>query len=271
MSMSFTSDNQPSPELPESDTPLFAANPIWERSAKKKRGFGGSRRTASTAAAVGPVTADPMTAPMTEREPLSSQTMSAAPYTRTTTTRKKDAGVPAVAIAAGVIVLGGLAAAGWYATQPHDNGVAQLTPGAPGAGALAPSTATTTTTLAANTPPPAAATAPAEAPKATKTTTTHTTPMAAATPRVRPAARAVAPSAAAAGVNASAALPDGPQPYSGAAAAPAPAAPATVQSIPVTPPVEPAPAVSASSPTTTTPATPAPEQATPPETAAEPQ
>ena len=89
------------------DAQMFAPIPTWERG-KKRRSFGarGSAGVAETRSATG---------------------------TNTTAT---------IAVAAGVVLLGGLAAVGWYATRSHEAGVAQLTPGV-----------TTTTMTTASAPP----------------------------------------------------------------------------------------------------------------------
>lgn len=201
--------------------------------------------------------------PVTYDETVAAEPMMAAPLERTrTTTVKRKGGVPAAAIAAGVVALGGIAAAGWYASQPKGD-VATLTPGAPGETALAPDASTAT--MAAATAPvtpvvPAATTrttttASVAAPAMRRTTTTRT-----ASVRTRPAATAATGITA----DASATLPGGPQPYAGSAAT----APTTVNpapTLPSTPAVEPEPAPSATSATPATPATPAPEPTTEPD------
>lgn len=167
--------------------------------------------------------------------------------TRTTPARK---GIPVAAIAAGVVALGGLAAAGWYASQPKED-VATLTPGAPGDSAMIAPAPPVASTLSANTTAPptvierttTTTRTAAPAVRRTATTTTQT-----AAVRTRPAVADTGAS-----VDASAALPATPQSYgSGATANP----PAQASNVPTTPAVEPAPAPSAS---TATPATPAPE------------
>jgi Meckel syndrome type 1 protein len=240
---------------------MFAPIPSWERN-RKRRGFGGSRRTAAVAPEVAAFDDPALGATTLGAETLDTPAYASRPVAR-------HSGGRAMAITAGVLAIGALAAAGWYASQPHESGVAQLTPGT-----------TTTTSVATNgqlamnsaTAPPAATPAPvpaepAAAPAATTTTRTTTTHVSsAAAPvtarrvtvaRARPAATR---SAGDTGVNASATLPAAPQPYSGSAASssttvnPAPApSPAPVQS-------EPAP----------TPAAPAAPEATPPATMATP-
>src|SRR5947208_9272930 len=55
--------------------------------------------------------------------------MFATAPTYATRTVKKKSSVAPLAIAAGIVAIGGLAAAGWYAIQPHETGMAKLTPG----------------------------------------------------------------------------------------------------------------------------------------------
>ncbi|HEY8572001.1 hypothetical protein [Phenylobacterium sp.] len=285
------------------DTPMFAPIPSWERGKKRRGlGAGRSSSAPAAAAATTATTGDVQTshlqathdghlhdspngASMTETRPMvedpyvtpaassvydepvthtASEPALAAPIGRThTTTVKRKGGVPVAALAAGVVALGGLAAAGWYASQPKGD-VATLTPGAPGEAAIAPDT--TTAAMAAAAPPvtpavPAATTrttttASVAAPASVRRTTTTRT----ASVRTRPAATA----ATGVSADASATLPGGPQPYADTGAT----APTTVNpapALPSTPPVEPAPAPSASSATPATPATPAPEPTTVPD------
>jgi len=225
MSVDFNSMPTNEPGLGESDTPMFAGPPSWERN-RKRRSFGGGKSHT--------VVAEPATPRNAADVAAADATFAAAP-TYSTRTVKKSGGVAPLAIAAGIVAIGGLAAAGWYASQPHETGVAQLTPGtesvAPPAATL-PQVATNTAPMpgepaAAPTPLPAKAETPA--PRAT-------TRVAAAAPaRARPAA--ASRSAEDAGVNTSATLPAAPQPYSGTGVAPS--APADVA--PASPPVEAAP------------------------------
>lgn len=253
MPTDFTSNPETSP-VGETESPMFAPIPSWERN-RKRRGFGRATRTVvapekRTFAADdmddGPAlmtetiaTRPVLTDPMLRDEPLMtpSGTAFAEPpaYVRTTIVRRNNAAP--VAIAAGLIALGGLAAAGWYASRPHDAGIAQLTPGST---EIMPPAVTDT---AVN--PPAAVAANTEvstpaAPAQTVAPVRRATTLAAAAPRARPAptARSVED----AGVNTAATLPPAPQPYTGSAMAepPATAAPEPVQITP--PPVNPMPA-----------------------------
>ena len=289
---------------PESS--MFAPVPAWERN-KKRRGFGSGRvsRVApeprSFAAdededqriAPAPQSAAPRSAAMADTgrafafEPMDPEVRTepeegvfAGTPTYATATRAKSNTAP-VMVAAGIILLGGVAAAGWYYTQSRDTGVAQLTPGSA-------STTTTTTSVApandqlaqASTPqaalPGAAATASAPPPTAKAATTTTTTRSASpsVTHRTTAVARAVPVSrnATSAGSDAAATLPAGPQPYSGAAQAPAAsstAAPPLVLNLP------PAQAAPTAAPPASTPApvqtAPAPTTAAPPPTQTPPQ
>jgi hypothetical protein len=258
------------------DSPMFAPIPAWERN-KKRRGFGRSARSAArpdatvaetiadeprsfageSAAAgmgAGAMGASAMGAERMDYVDPTETTFAGTPAYATRTTTRRSNGAP-LAIAAGIILVGGLAAAGWYATQPHGQGVAELTPGAPG------STTTTTDTaaaapplapsqMAANTPPPMpepARAAPART--TTRTTVTHHV------------ARGAGRSAEDVGVNAAATIPARPQAYAPSAQAPAPApapaptlTPAPTQAAPApapTPPVDTAPATTPPSPSPT--------------------
>ena len=300
MTIDFSSTPDDSPTNTESEGSMFAPVPAWERS-KKRRMFGGRARSpdatrvaeeprsfaaepeAETLAgdqrayAFDPIGPTDESAFATPGEPAFATTPSYAGVTE----RRKTSVAP-VAIAAGIVLIGGLAATGWYMTQNHTAGMAELTPG---------STATTTTTAvtgdqvqtAENATPQAAlpaASASVSAPAAaapvthtTTTTSTHSSAPATVTHRTTAVAHAKAPasrSAADAGANASAsaALPATPQPYQGSsAAAPTPPAatpaPPLVLTIPPATttqaaPVEtaPAPTVTAPPPTTATPPTP---------------
>ena len=145
---------------PNGETPMFAPVPSWERG-KKRRSFGGrgSRVAAeprSFAPEFSPEPGDPVpTRPVTLSEDArayearmdtvdpTDTSFATAPIYAGATARRNNGAAP-IALAAGIILLGGLAAAGWYAYQPHDGGVAELTPGSP---------ATTTTTQVASAAP----------------------------------------------------------------------------------------------------------------------
>jgi hypothetical protein len=105
---------------------MFAPIPSWERG-KSRRSFGGrGTRVAPEARSFAPNDTTVESAPFVDTE---TSDFAATPVFASRTTVRKGNGAAPIAIAAGVILLGGLAAAGWYATQPHDQGVAELTPG----------------------------------------------------------------------------------------------------------------------------------------------
>lgn len=174
-----------------SEGSVFAAVPSWERS-KKRRGFSGGR----------PMAARPLTASeqvVVETRPPTGQSVFAAPPVYTATTRRQSGGAP-LAIAAGILALGGLATAGWYAYQPHDVGVAQLTPGSTSA-VTTVTQAEPTVQIAAVTPTPTPAVTRSSTTTSTTTTTRtatprtivtrHSTTTQVSTPVVRPAARSI--------------------------------------------------------------------------------
>jgi hypothetical protein len=258
MSVDFNSMPTTEPGLGESETPMFAAVPAWERS-RTRRSFGGGKSRTVAAEPVAPRNAADVAA--------GDAAVAAAPAYTTRTVKKNSVGVAPLAIAAGIVAIGGLAAAGWYATQPHETGMAQLTPGTE---AVAPPT-TAPTDLAANTAPlpaePATATPPAPMPgKAATPAPRVTTRVAAAAPaRARPAAPRSAEDA---GVNTSATLPAAPQPYTGTAVAPtAPAdiAPPSPPVAAVPQPVNPATPPAEAAPQITPPAAATPPVQTPPQ------
>ncbi|ACG77010.1 hypothetical protein PHZ_c0596 [Phenylobacterium zucineum HLK1] len=230
---------------------LFAPIPAWERG-KKRKGLGRGK----PAAAAAPVAAEPrsfdsptdrpamdrpaMDRPMTETRPMTGTAAYAdedahgeaglvAPIGRTRTRTggpARKSGMPAAALAAGVVALGAVGAAGWYVTQ-QDDGVAELTPAPateslaiaqndpmadPMMGASGPAMASANLTAGAQA---AAETPPASEARVSETRERAAPARTASAPRVRSAA-APAASATEAGINASgsAALPDGPQPYS---------------------------------------------------------
>lgn len=218
MSVDFNSTPLSTPTTGETDAPMFAPIPSWERN-RKRKGLGGKSRSAATVQVGEPVAATTYAAPLDNVDPPFATTpaFAARPVKRGST------GLP-MAVAAGIVAIGGLAAAGWYASQPHETGVAQLTPGTESTAspAAAPIIAANGPVLPVEVKTPAAAAMPART----------TTRVAAAAPaRARPA---VAPrSAADAGVNTSATLPAAPQAYSGTATAPA--APADAAPVTTTP------------------------------------
>jgi hypothetical protein len=310
MSMDSNGPDSSKPATDE-DGGMFAAQPIWERNQKRK-GLG-KRRSASPAAAA-PVSPEPRTfaAERDYDEPMALDTPVTAPADRAADTyaerattgpaansiqaaeadagaaprasrltrAPKSRGVAPAAIAAGVVALGALGAAGWYMSRDRE-GVPELTPGSTttsevAAAPLTPTNppaqvATNQTAPAALPPvdlPPTAAAQAREASRAAAPARVA----ARTTARARPAA--AAPSATSAGANAStsAVLPDGPQPYSSLSPGttaptqvnpplvtlpPTTEAPAQVPSTPSTLPQEPAPTTEAPKPETT--ATPPPQ------------
>jgi hypothetical protein len=291
VSTNYTPSSQTPGGATESGDSLFAATPIWERGGKKRRGGLGrsAAPSATTGAATGATTATGATASTLGADtghstvssggstmggstvggasidrPIhshsatttaASEPMMAAPPRTHTTAPKKKAGIPAGALAAGVVALGGLAAAGWYASQPNDGGLAQLEPGQPSEMAAATSsaapmasTAPTQTAGMDTAAPPAVTAGSGAGERATISERRSGAPRDVAISRTRPAATAAA--AGEVGVNASATttLPAGPQPYSALSggapssvttdtptAAPSPTAPATVPTLPADP------------------------------------
>jgi hypothetical protein len=264
MSTDFSATPDDKPNNSEADSPMFAPVPAWERG-KKRRGLGGGR-TRRVAEEPRSFASDPdERAPLAARESMVREPTWPAPdaiapdgivYERleepadgvfagtpvyAEAASRKGAIAP-VAIAAGIILLGGVAAAGWYFTQSHSTGLAQLTPG---------QAVTTTTTVAPATTAPAASaplaptpevtpTAPrapataAASPTNATTTTAHesaaTAPHHALAPRAAPVSRSAGDTAA----DASATLPAAPQPYQGQATSPAPNAAAATTPEPAT-------------------------------------
>ncbi|HEX5264423.1 MAG TPA: hypothetical protein VFW13_12900 [Phenylobacterium sp.] len=288
----------------ETESDMFAPVPAWERG-KKRRGFGAGR--------TGRVAEEPRSFVSDEddratiaardareqlvREPVWPETDAIAPdgvvYERLDEPLENApagdsvfAGTPVyaslpssgskapVAIAAGIILLGGAAAAGWYFMQPHATGMAQLTPGqavttttttAPAASDLMAQASTTSapppiapTSSASPAPPP-----PAMAAASTTTTTTTHSASPAATHHAVASARPVSRSADQTAADASATLPASPQPYSGnastppaaasPAAAPVTSTPQAAAPAPAEPAAVPTPAPTATAPTPQTP------------------
>jgi hypothetical protein len=170
------------PNTTADESPMFAPIPSWERN--KKRGFGSTSRAAAEPRSFAPVEREAYLETNPEIDRVSqvdpANTAFAAAPVYATRTQAKSSSAP-VAIAAGLILIGGMAAAGWYYTQPHgQTAVAELTPSA----------ATTTTTSETATAPVAASaqtqmakTAPA--PVTVKTKTTMATTRTASVSRTR--------------------------------------------------------------------------------------
>ncbi|MCR5874625.1 hypothetical protein LRS10_10865 [Phenylobacterium sp. J426] len=265
-------------ETPKGETRLHETRPM----AEPVRTYEPTRHGTTTASAA--MAADPMTGrpDLTTRADDDAGLISPIGRTRTAAPARRS-GAPMAAIAAGVVALGAVGAAGWYATRGGD-GVAELTPGADSLAvaeapmttepAMATPSASTTSTapgaLAAATPAPST-------PAAERTSTIRTAQVRSDAP-ARPAAATGAASAADQGIDASgtASLPAGPQAYStlnpgsgGAAATPdatgasavttAPAT-ATPAPMPSTPPI-----ISVTPAPVPTPAETAPSGVTPPQ------
>jgi hypothetical protein len=250
----------------ETDGSAFAATPSWDRS-KKRRGFasrfGGTDRVASETRSFAPADEPP---PMTlsddarayEARAAAGEPMDAIDPIETIDAptgafavapayaeraAQKGSNAP-LAIAAGVILLGGLAAAGWYfvQAQPPRSGVAELTPGVT-------NTTTATPEVASNgaAPAPGEPTAPTAAePAATVTPPVPVRPATASPARAShpvavARARTTARTAADEGANASSLAP--------ALAAPAPVPPAAAPAPPLVLNIPPAPVQVSPSPT----------------------
>lgn len=268
MTIDFSSTPGGGPTNSESDSPMFAPTPAWERG-KKRRSFSGSASREPEPRSFAADTSDRDPAPVMTGATAggmasdpTTDSFAAAPSYATRPGHRRSATAPLV-IAAGIILVGGLAAAGWYYTKPHAQGVAELTPGS-----ATTTTATATTAgaplpgeqVAQNTVPPAAApeavppeAAPPVAPSRSMTTTTTTTHKAGPTVTHRTKttvarARTATPSAADVGADAATRAP--------AQAAPTPTAPPLVLNLP---------SASQPAPVQTTPA-PAPTQTPPAET-----
>jgi hypothetical protein len=181
---------------------MFAPTPLWDRDARKRRrdngGMAARRPTSDPAMDAGePGAGAGVLGATTAAEPLDP-----AYETQTADIERRSGrgGMAAGAIVAGVVVVAGLGALGWYAGQLHDRGIAELTPGAPATGEIALNSG----------PPPASSTAPDAAWAAPSQESTSapqpTHRSAAAPPRVRPAP-APQSSALSSGVDASATAP----------------------------------------------------------------
>lgn len=251
--------SEPATSSIDGQSALFVATPVWDRNRKRSAFGGAAKRPAesrSFAAAddapmrpalrpMGRPDADLRTRPV---EPAADSPMFAA-----RTAKARNAGgvstITLAAAAGAILVLGG---AGWFVTRNNDT-IPELAP--------APATTEIATAPMASAPLPvevAANDAPPAPPVARAAPARRAAP-AATSARVRPAAA----SAGDTGVNVSATLPEGPQPYSARnpSAAPQPVAPtapaivetapAPAEAIPETPAIapEPAPADPAAPPT----------------------
>jgi hypothetical protein len=279
---------------------MFAANPVWDRNSRKRRLTSRGGRNAEVA------TSDPTAQPL--REPrsfaqgsddaLASRPIArpaaatyASTYAATPTARAAEAddvsmfapvdrsakrsvkarstgGVAPAAIAAGAVALVALGATGWWMSR-DTGGVPEMTPGSTvsevAAAPLAPAAIPNAPPSQAVNPPPAAEAASSQMAAAEPMRAERRAPAV----RTRPAV-AVAPSADTAGVNASATLPAGPQPYTALNpdAAPAPSAepqtltipPVQASPIPSTPPTAPTEVPQVADPTPAAPDTTTPPQ-----------
>ena len=241
---------------------MFAATPAWERRGKSSR-FGG-RKVAAEPRAFAPDARPSMTRDTAALPPGATITPStlaagdgaglAAPISGSRAVRS-GGGVSPVALALALGAVAVLGSAGWIALRNQET-VVDMTPASTTSEiATAPITPEPEpVTLAQNTVAPTQA-----VPQAPRRT--------AAAARVRPAAAPVAATAGDTGVNASATLPDGPQPYAtlSPTATPQPvnpaapaiieAAPPVQESIPSTPPIAPEPAPAVETPETDMPPT----------------
>jgi hypothetical protein len=258
MPTDFSATPDESPINGTADGSVFAPVPAWERN-KKRRGFGGGARASeprSFAPSVDPLTATPVADSMTPLETTDGSFASGATFADRT--RKSASSKVPMAIVAGLIVVGGVGAAGWYAMQPHGaSGVAELTPGSSSTTTSTPSGSVTTQVAEATTP--ATPAAPAE--KATTTTTTARTAHGAIAHKTTTTVRSRAASDTAADASTTAPMPQ-------AAPAPQPAAPAAAPPAAAATPAPAAPLVlnlpQSTAPQTTAPAdTPAPVQSAP--------
>ncbi|HEY0436537.1 MAG TPA: hypothetical protein VGC92_07855, partial [Phenylobacterium sp.] len=227
MPVDFDSNADGDPTRVDSDTPMFAPIPTWERG-KKRRGFGGGRPAAAEprtfadtdareveATSAGAATAGMAATPAMGSEPLATDRldrveptdtgfMAGAPLAgdRRAAARRSSSMAP-MAIAGGLVLLAGVAGAGWYYSQPHDQGMAQLTPG----GATPPAASPLTPPADQVAQAPAAAPAPPPVSRSSASASAAAAPVrtARAAPAPRPArARSVDRSAADEGVNAAA-------------------------------------------------------------------
>ncbi|WP_293369475.1 hypothetical protein [Phenylobacterium sp.] len=263
MTIDFSATPDDSPTNNTADGPMFAPVPAWERN-KKRRGFGGGRASEprSFAPADEPLAATPVSDALGPLEPTD-DAFAAGPTFANRTKKTASSNVP-IAIVAGLIVIGGVGAAGWYAMQPHGGqGVAELTPGS-ATTTTTPDGSVTTQVAEATTP----ATPAAPAGKATTTTTTARSRDGGVTHRTTTTVRSHAASDTAADASTTAPMPraaPAPQPASPAAAAPA-AAPTPAPAAPLVLTLPPS-----SAPQSTAPAdTPAPVQSAPAPTTAPP-
>ena len=261
MTTNFTG-SEPATSSIDGQSALFVATPVWDRN-RKRSAFGGGAKASPEPRSFAPRDEAPMrSAPRPlERADADLRTRpvepaAGAPMFAARTVKARNAGgvstITLAAAAGAILVLGG---AGWFATRNND-AIPELAP--------VPATTEIAAAPMASAPLPVevAANDTAPAPPAAQAAPARRAAPAPASARVRPAAA----SAGETGVNVSATLPDGPQPYAtlNPSAAPQPviptaptapatieAAPAPAEAIPETPAIapEPAPADPAAPPT----------------------
>lgn len=263
---------------------MFAANPVWDRSSRKRRVAGRDKRNAD-AAPVAPkvqpapeprsfAARDDVLLTPVERTSISDAGPAAAPARTTnssmfapvdrsagrTTRVRKSGGIAPAAIAASAVAVVAVGAAGWWASRDA-GGVPELTPGSTvtevAAAPMAPAAIPNAPPVQAVNPPTVAEPAPSRMASAQPVRAERRAPAV----RSRPAAAATG--ADTVGVNTSATLPAGPQPYTtlNPDMASAPTAepqtltipPVQAAPIPETPPTAPTEIPQAASPDTTTP------------------
>lgn len=205
-------------DLTSAESPSFAPVPAWERGKRHVRSKSPVEPAPNTLDAPlassgrneAGLRSDPLGEPfvLTTRPTLATPVIEDSPVSYGRKAAKRDNSMPLI-MGAGVLTLATLGAAGWYATQPRDEGVPELTPGST---AMASAPLVTETAFL----PPS----PAAAPPATRIPSNPdraaTSVRTASVSRARLTAAAM-PTAAAIGIDASGAtsLPGEPQPYSG--------------------------------------------------------
>lgn len=262
MTMDYNPDRRET-SVTDAEGVMFAPNPVWDRASRRKRSLGGRRATPIAASEPRTFADDASHTEINDDAPG----MFAAADRRTgqrTTRGKASAGVAPAAFAAGAVALVALGATGWWMSRDA-SGIPELTPGSTtsevAVAPLTPAPAPIAPPEMAVNPPSMSAVA--EAPVRLAAAAPERVQRSAPAVRTRPAAT-TAPNAESSAVNASATLPDGPQPYTtlNPTVAPTPANPPPNQAvnppepIPSTPPIvtDPPPeATDTVTPDTTTP------------------
>ena len=201
--MSVDFNNTPTDSIlnKPSDVPMFGPTPVWERNGKRRRGAS-PRAAPERATFTAPMGEPVRTAAQLAGDPIAAS-YAAAPRAETTSRKPVKSGVSPIAIAAGVIVLAGIAGAGFYAAQPRNQGVAQLTPGSAATQATTPVAAAPVAVATTTTPVAPAAPAPVQV----ASNETSEAPVRRAAPARRAAAPAAAMSAESASADVSATAP----------------------------------------------------------------